>query len=112
VALLVLGGAVLLAVPDLVTGAAEDQPRGALEIKDSTTVKTSNAISFAGGALSALGVIVALGAVAAASRSKATPAVDDPWSGWTLEWTTTSPPPAHNFDTIPELGATGEAAPA
>jgi heme/copper-type cytochrome/quinol oxidase subunit 1 len=105
VALLVLGGAVLLAVPDLVSGAAEKQPRGALEFADSTTIKTSNAVSMAGGALSALGVIVALGAVAAASRRRSVPAVDDPWGGWTLEWTTTSPPPAYNFEAIPELGA-------
>jgi heme/copper-type cytochrome/quinol oxidase subunit 3 len=25
----------------------------------------------------------------------------DPWDGRTLEWTTTSPPPPHNFDAIP-----------
>jgi cytochrome c oxidase subunit I len=25
----------------------------------------------------------------------------DPWRGNTLEWFTTSPPPAHNFDVIP-----------
>jgi cytochrome c oxidase subunit 1 len=25
----------------------------------------------------------------------------DPWGGATLEWTTSSPPPEHNFDTIP-----------
>jgi cytochrome c oxidase subunit 1 len=25
----------------------------------------------------------------------------DPWDGWTLEWTTSSPPPAYNFETIP-----------
>ena len=29
------------------------------------------------------------------------PAGDDPWDAWTLEWTTTSPPPAYNFETIP-----------
>jgi cytochrome c oxidase subunit I len=27
----------------------------------------------------------------------------DPWDAWTLEWTTTSPPPAYNFATIPEV---------
>jgi cytochrome c oxidase subunit 1 len=26
---------------------------------------------------------------------------DDPWDAWTLEWSTTSPPPAHNFDEDP-----------
>jgi cytochrome c oxidase subunit 1 len=26
---------------------------------------------------------------------------DDPWDAWTLEWATTSPPPAHNFDVLP-----------
>jgi cytochrome c oxidase subunit 1 len=26
------------------------------------------------------------------------PAGDDPWDGQTLEWATSSPPPAHNFD--------------
>jgi cytochrome c oxidase subunit 1 len=26
------------------------------------------------------------------------PAGDDPWGGHTLEWSTSSPPPAHNFD--------------
>jgi cytochrome c oxidase subunit I+III len=29
------------------------------------------------------------------------PAGRDPWGGGTLEWSTTSPPPPHNFDAIP-----------
>jgi cytochrome c oxidase subunit I len=28
---------------------------------------------------------------------------NDPWGGNTLEWYTTSPPPAHNFDTLPPV---------
>ncbi len=31
------------------------------------------------------------------------PAGDDPWNAWTLEWTTTSPPPTYNFETIPQV---------
>jgi cytochrome c oxidase subunit 1 len=26
---------------------------------------------------------------------------DDPWDAWTLEWSTTSPPPEYNFATLP-----------
>ena len=26
---------------------------------------------------------------------------NDPWDAWTLEWSTTSPPPDYNFATIP-----------
>jgi cytochrome c oxidase subunit 1 len=26
---------------------------------------------------------------------------DDPWDAWTLEWSTTSPPPEYNFETLP-----------
>ena len=31
------------------------------------------------------------------------PAPKDPWEGNTLEWATTSPPPAHNFDSVPPV---------
>jgi cytochrome c oxidase subunit I len=28
---------------------------------------------------------------------------DDPWDAWTLEWSTTSPPPSYNFEEIPTV---------
>ncbi|HEX4319999.1 MAG TPA: cytochrome c oxidase subunit I [Acidobacteriaceae bacterium] len=31
------------------------------------------------------------------------PAGKDPWDAWTLEWTTTSPPPSYNFSVIPTV---------
>ena len=27
----------------------------------------------------------------------------NPWKGWTLEWTIPSPPPVHNFDSLPDM---------
>ena len=37
------------------------------------------------------------------SRAHGEPAGENPWSGDTLEWTTTSPPPEYNFTTIPTV---------
>jgi len=28
---------------------------------------------------------------------------DNPWEAWTLEWATSSPPPVHNFDSVPPV---------
>ncbi len=35
------------------------------------------------------------------SAISGTPAGDDPWDAWTLEWATTSPPPEYNFEKLP-----------
>ena len=32
-------------------------------------------------------------------------ASDNPWSAWTLEWATSSPPPKHNFDLVPPVNS-------
>jgi cytochrome c oxidase subunit I len=37
------------------------------------------------------------------SYLRGAPAGDDPWDAWTLEWSTSSPPPAYNFAAIPEV---------
>jgi cytochrome c oxidase subunit 1 len=38
-----------------------------------------------------------------ASLRHGRPAGDDPWDAWTLEWSTTSPPPAYNFTVVPTV---------
>jgi len=37
------------------------------------------------------------------SALRGRPAGSDPWDAWTLEWSTTSPPPEYNFATIPTV---------
>ena len=37
------------------------------------------------------------------SIRKGKPAGNDPWDAWTLEWSTTSPPPEYNYETLPEV---------
>ena len=45
-------------------------------------------------------VLLLIGAL----RSKDQPG-DDPWGGHTLEWATSSPPPAGNFASLPEIAS-------
>jgi cytochrome c oxidase subunit 1/cytochrome c oxidase subunit I+III len=44
-----------------------------------------------------------LGANILWSLLRGQPATDNPWDAWTLEWATTSPPPAHNFQSVPPI---------
>ena len=39
------------------------------------------------------------------SLRKGRPAGNDPWDAWTLEWATTSPPPAYNFASEPVVSS-------
>ncbi len=50
------------------------------------------------------GVLVfLLNLLASVVARRGKPADDDPWGGHTLEWAATSPPPRHNFDSLPEI---------
>jgi cytochrome c oxidase subunit I len=59
-----------------------------------------NLTSTVGAYLIALSVCVFMYNFYVSARKKE-PAPSDPWGGSTLEWATTSPPPAHNFDEVP-----------
>jgi cytochrome c oxidase subunit 1 len=61
---------------------------------------TLNLVATIGTFISAIGGILFV-ANAFLSAKRGAPAGDNPWGGPTLEWATTSPPPAHNFDETP-----------
>jgi heme/copper-type cytochrome/quinol oxidase subunit 1 len=42
------------------------------------------------------------------SGRKGEPVGKDPWGGWSLEWSTTSPPPTPSFHDIPTQGDMNE----
>ena len=105
VAILLLVGTVLFSLPDLVSGFL-GQPGfpGNASPDNTDTIEALNTVSAVGGAVLALSCAGFLLLVLAALRSKEPPG-DDPWSGHTLEWATTSPPPAGNFATLPEIAS-------
>lgn len=61
-----------------------------------------NQLSSVGVAFQALAILCFLVNVVRALR-RGPLAGPDPWDAWTLEWSTTSPPPAYNFATVPEV---------
>jgi cytochrome c oxidase subunit 1 len=63
-----------------------------------------NLISTIGAFTIAIGIAVFLANVVVSLRHRR-PAGPDPWGAQTLEWWTSSPPPRHNFDSLPEIGS-------
>ena len=61
-----------------------------------------NMLSSIGAAVTFLGMLVFVVNLYV-SRKRNIPAGNDPWGGYTLEWWTSSPPPAHNFDSLPPI---------
>lgn len=64
-----------------------------------------NVISAIGTLILFLGLILAIGNLIR-SRSEEPAAAPDPYRGDSLEWLALSPPPAHNFDVLPDVRST------
>ena len=84
-ALLLFGGPVLLAAPGYLMGFGSN---------DSVVL-----LGAVGAVVTAVGVLMFL--LDLASRGATSDA--NPYGGTTLEWATASPPPAHNFDELPDI---------
>ena len=63
---------------------------------------TWNLVATIGSYILTLGVLLFVANFLKSLRGPAN-AGNDPWGGATLEWATTSPPPAHNFEVVPEV---------
>ena len=79
----------------------QGQARGASTFTEHGSTAAYNMISTIGAFTTAIGVLLFLIAVVQAQSGRR--AGNDPWLADTLEWYTTSPPPAHNFDSVPQV---------
>jgi cytochrome c oxidase subunit 1 len=80
----------------------DGMPRRIATYSASSGWETLNLISTIGSFLIGVAMIpFIINVVMAFLRPKDQP--NDPWEANTLEWWTTSPPPVHNFDSLPEV---------
>jgi cytochrome c oxidase subunit 1 len=64
----------------------------------------ANLVSTLGAALLVFGVLLlVVNLLSSVVAGRGEVATADPWGGRTLEWSTPSPPPPYNFDTLPEV---------
>jgi cytochrome c oxidase subunit 1 len=87
--------------PQFVLG-LRGMPRRIVDYASDLGWDTPNLVSTLGAGVLTIGVLTFLADVWI-SRRRRTPSGDDPWGGYSLEWATTSPPPEHNFSSMPRI---------
>jgi len=100
-ALVLLVGFNLTFWPMFVLGLRGMQRR-VIDYPSSIGFDAPNLVSSLGTIVLGIGVLTFLSAIVVSWRRKV-PAGDDPWGGYSLEWSTSSPPPEHNFDRLPPI---------
>jgi len=99
-ALLVMG-ANLTFFPQFILG-NEGMPRRIAHYPASPGWQALNVMSTVG-AFVILAAMIVFAANVVVSLRRRVPSGPDPWLGHSLEWATTSPPPRHNFDSLPPV---------
>jgi heme/copper-type cytochrome/quinol oxidase subunit 1 len=101
--LLLLGGFLVMGLADYLLG-YDGAPWHVADIGGKASWLALERLGAGGAALVVLGVLVfVLNLLSSIAGGRGAPAIDNPWDGTTLEWATLSPPPAHNFDAVPEV---------
>jgi len=77
-------------------------PRRVADYRPETGWETLNLVSSVGSTILALSMVVLLVNLWRTWKG-GEPAGDDPWGGNALEWGTSSPPPEHNFHSLPPI---------
>jgi cytochrome c oxidase subunit 1 len=77
-------------------------PRRVPDYAESAGWTFLNLLSSVGSAVLAVSTLMLLWNLWSTPRRGA-PAGDDPWGGYSLEWATSSPPPEHNFHSLPQI---------
>jgi heme/copper-type cytochrome/quinol oxidase subunit 1 len=101
-ALLGVSGVVLASFPHYIAGFL-DQPRGL--VYDNGDLQIWNVLVLVGHGLMAFAVLAFVGLLASTVLGSAVDAIDDPYDGHTLEWSTTSPAPSNNFVDVPTISS-------
>ncbi len=82
----------------------EGMPRRIYTYMPNRGIDFYNMLSSIGAAVQAIGfALFVVNLVKSLRNGK--PAGDDPWDAWTLEWSTTSPPPPWNYATLPTVAS-------
>jgi heme/copper-type cytochrome/quinol oxidase subunit 1 len=100
-ALMVIG--IHLYVLPMFLAGLKGQPVDVWEYYESLGVDGYNVVASIGAFILVIGVFLELGNVAYSWNNGLVARGHDPWKGTTLEWYALSPPPAHNFDAVPDV---------
>jgi cytochrome c oxidase subunit 1 len=101
--LLLVGGFLVMGLADYLLG-YDGAPWHVADIGGKGSWLALERLGAGGAALVTLGVLVFVAnLLRSVAGGRGAPAADDPWQGSTLEWATTSPPPDHNFDAVPDV---------